>query len=294
MKKSIYYKKHKKYKKTYVLLKYIPFIILFIIMIIFFVKFNNKDKLDISLSNVASFKISSDNIIALEEVSKKYNIDFYEMLTYYAIENNFFNDKNLDISNIEKDFIINYDSIKSKYSKKSVEPYYNLIKNIIEEIKNFPIPLEYANNYIYGDSYGAERTYGGKRIHTGTDIMDKENIVGRIPIISMTDGIIENIGWNEKGGYRVGIKSKSGNYYYYAHLDKFEEGMEKGKEILAGDTIGYMGNTGYSKIEGTKGNFETHLHLGIEAQTNLTNDELWINPYPFLSLIENRQKNSKN
>lgn len=293
MKKSTYYKKSKIYNKYYKILKYILFIVFLGLILIFIFKNFNKDKLNISLSNVASFKISSDNIIKVEEISKKYNIEFCEMLTYYAIENNFFNEKNLDISNIEQDFIMNYDDIKNKYSKKSVEPYYNLIKNITDEIQTFPISLDYSKNYIYGDSYGAERTYGGKRIHTGTDIMDKENIPGRIPIISMTNGVIENIGWNEKGGYRVGIKSKSGNYYYYAHLDKFEEGIVKGKEVLSGDVIGYMGNTGYSKIEGTKGNFEVHLHLGIEVATNLTKDELWINPYPFLSLIENSQKNNK-
>lgn len=293
MKKSLYYKKSKKYKNDYKVLKYILLIIPLVILLILFINSFDKDKLDISLENVASFKISSENIMKLEEIANKYNIEFSELLTYYAIENNFFNNKNIDISNIEQDFIMNYDNIKNKYSKKSVEPYYSLIKNILEEIQTFPISLEYSNNYIYGDSYGAERTYGGKRIHTGTDIMDKENIVGRIPIISMTDGVVQNIGWNEKGGYRVGINSKSGNYYYYAHLDKFEEGLEKGKEVLAGDIIGYMGNTGYSKVEGTKGNFEVHLHLGIEVETKLTKDELWINPYPFISYIENKQKNSQ-
>ena len=103
---------------------------------------------------------------------------------------------------------------------------------------------------------------------------------------------ILTLSWNEKGGYRIGIKSKNGNYYYYAHLDSYEQGIEKGKEISAGDTLGYMGNTGYSKVEGTKGNFEVHLHMGIEVETSLTKNELWINPYPFLSLIENSQKNS--
>ncbi len=293
MKKSLYYKKSKKYKNDYKILKYIILIIPLVILLILFINSFDKDKLDISLENIASFKISSDNIMKLEEIANKYNIEFSQLLTYYAIENNFFNDKNIDISNIEQNFIMNYDNIKNKYSKKSVEPYYSLIKNILEEIQTFPISLEYSNNYIYGDSYGAERTYGGKRIHTGTDIMDKENIIGRIPIISMTNGIIQNIGWNEKGGYRVGIKSESGNYYYYAHLDKFEEGIQKGKEVVAGDIIGYMGNTGYSKVEGTKGNFEVHLHLGIEVETKLTKDELWINPYPFISYIENKQKNSK-
>lgn len=103
---------------------------------------------------------------------------------------------------------------------------------------------------------------------------------------------ILTVDWNEKGGYRIGIKSSNGNYYYYAHLDSYEQNIKKGMEIVAGDTLGYMGNTGYGE-EGTKGKFEVHLHMGIEVETSLTKDELWINPYPFLSLIENKQKSSK-
>ncbi|WP_250277833.1 hypothetical protein [[Clostridium] colinum] len=195
MRKKAYYRRSTKYKKDYKKLKYMLFCIVIIVMLVlFFTKFNNRHKLNVSLNNLASFKISSENIIQLQEVAKKYNLDFAEMITYYGIENNFFDNKDLNISSIEQDFIINYDSIKNKYKKKSIDPYYNLIKNILQDIKSFPIPLEHSKNYIYGDSYGAERTYGGKRKHTGTDIMDRENMVGRIPIISMTDGIIENIG----------------------------------------------------------------------------------------------------
>ena len=197
MSRNSYYRKSKRYKKKNDknILKYIIILIILVLAsMIFIVNKSNYNSLNISLNNISAFKLSSENIIKLEEISKKYNIDFAEMLTYYALENNFFDEKNLDISNIEQDFIINYDTLKNKYSKKSVEPYYNLIKNILEDIKGFPISLEYSEEYIYGDSYGAERTYGGKRIHTGTDIMDRENIAGRIPIISMTNGVVENIG----------------------------------------------------------------------------------------------------
>ncbi len=197
MSRNSYYRKSKRYKKNNNknILKYVVILIILVLAsMIFIVNKSNYNSLNISLNNISAFKLSSENIIKLEEISKKYNIDFAEMLTYYALENNFFDEKNLDISNIEQDFIINYDTLKNKYSKKSVEPYYNLIKNILEDIKGFPISLEYSEEYIYGDSYGAERTYGGKRIHTGTDIMDRENIAGRIPIISMTNGVVENIG----------------------------------------------------------------------------------------------------
>lgn len=289
MKKSTYYKKHhnKKYSiKLICLYICIPIFIIFVLL----KNFNTKSDLDIPIYNVCSFKISSSSIIKLNEIAKNYNLDFPQLLTYYAIENNFFNEKSLEIDDIEKNFILNYETVKNKYKNKQIEPYLNIINNILTEIKTFPIPKDLKNDYTYSDSYGAERTYGGKRIHTGTDIMSKENVAGKIPIVSMTDGIVENIGWNERGGYRVGIRTKNGNYYYYAHLDTFSPNLEKGKQILSGENLGFMGNTGYSKTEGTKGNFEVHLHIGIQINSNLSNDELWINPYPFLSLIENIDK----
>lgn len=95
--------------------------------------------------------------------------------------------------------------------------------------------------------------------------------------------------WNEKGGWRVGIRTNTGTYYYYAHLDSYAENIEKGTEISSGTLIGYMGDTGYSKTEGTKGNFAVHLHLGIAVKSKLSKEEIWINPYPFLRLIENNQ-----
>ena len=47
----------------------------------------------------------------------------------------------------------------------------------------------------------------GKYKHEGCDIMAENNVSGFYPIISSTDGIVENIGWLPKGGYRVGIKA---------------------------------------------------------------------------------------
>ena len=107
---------------------------------------------------------------------------------------------------------------------------------------------------------------------------------GIVPIRSITDGVVENIGWNELGGYRVGIRSNGGAYFYYAHLDAPPTHIEKGDVITAGQVIGMMGDTGYGS-EGTRGLFPVHLHIGIAVQ-NSEEKEFWINPYPILKYLD--------
>ncbi len=75
----------------------------------------------------------------------------------------------------------------------------------------------------------AERTFGGNRHHEGTDLMTTENERGIYPIVSMTDGVIEALGWLRLGGYRIGIRSSSGIYYYYAHMESYAEDLTEGR-----------------------------------------------------------------
>lgn len=227
-------------------------------------------------------KIPVEELFYIEKACIEYNTDFGEMLSCYLLENNYFlNSKTIKVS----DFILNYSNIKVKYTDKKSRELFSLINGIYSEIECFPIDLsDNGAEYIYGDSFDARRTYGGERLHKGCDIMDRDNIRGRIKIVNMCDGEIEKLGWNEKGGWRVGVRSKNGNYYYYAHLSEYADGLFEGKDVLAGEILGYMGDSGYSRKEGTTGNFEVHLHMGIEVKK----DE-WINPYPFLRLIENKK-----
>ncbi len=95
-----------------------------------------------------------------------------------------------------------------------------------------------------------------------TDLMPSIQKSGHYPIVSMTDGEVEQVGWLEKGGWRIGIRSKGGNYYYYAHLASYSQEWKKGDAIQAGEVLGYMGDSGYG-TEGTTGQFPVHLHLGI-------------------------------
>ena len=161
-------------------------------------------------------------------------------------------------------------------------------KAIWNDVKYFPVPqfpLESTLKTSYVNSWMSERTYGGKRGHEGTDIMASRNERGIYPIVSMTDGTVTQKGWLEKGGYRIGVMTSKGVYFYYAHLASYAN-VEIGDEIKAGDVLGYMGDSGYGK-EGTIGQFAVHLHLGIYIYPN--GKETSVNPYWVLRYIENHR-----
>ena len=122
-----------------------------------------------------------------------------------------------------------------------------------------------------------ERSFGGERVHEGCDLFGGCGAADFYPIISMTDGSVEAVGWLPLGGYRIGIRSPSGGYFYYAHLSSYERDWKEGDSIKAGEILGFMGDTGYGS-EGTKGKFPVHLHLGIYIQTPYSR-EMSVNPY---------------
>ena len=139
----------------------------------------------------------------------------------------------------------------------------------------------------FENTWQAERTYGGKRKHEGCDLIPEKEESGYYPVISMTDGTVERAGWLEKGGWRIGIRSDNGNYYYYAHLESYVGDWKEGDQVQAGDLLGYMGDSGYGP-EGTTGQFPVHLHVGIYMPLGVE-DELAINPYWMLKYLEEKK-----
>lgn len=173
--------------------------------------------------------------------------------------------------------------------KQGWDLYCNACEAIWNDLKYFPVPEpsnEVRAEVTFEDSWMFERNYGGKRGHEGTDIMASVNKRGLYPIVSMTDGVILHKGWLEKGGYRIGITAPGGGYFYYAHLDSYVD-VEEGDTVKAGDLLGFMGDTGYSEIEGTTGNFPVHLHVGIYLVTD--ESEISVNPYYPLRYLEDRR-----
>ena len=192
-----------------------------------------------------------------------------------------------------KKFQCDYNEFQFKILKEKWElsnnwsSYIKYTKAIWDDVVYFPVPestLDKGLKVSFSNSWMYERTYGGKRGHEGTDIMASQNIPGIYPIVSITDGIVKNKGWLEKGGYRIGIESPSGVYFYYAHLDSYAS-LNIGDKVKAGDILGFMGDTGYGE-EGTRGKFPVHLHVGIYIYPE---GELSINPYWVLRYLENRK-----
>lgn len=152
----------------------------------------------------------------------------------------------------------------------------------------FPIPesvKESRPSVSFEDSWQLERTYGGKRGHEGCDLMAGLQRRGYYPVVSVSDGVVEKMGWLPLGGYRLGIRSPHGVYYYYAHLSDYEEGIYEGMRVSAGQLIAFMGDTGYSEVEGTTGNFPVHLHFGMYVD-DADGKEVSYNPYLLLKLLE--------
>ena len=111
------------------------------------------------------------------------------------------------------------------------------------ETRFFPIAgsgLEELS-FEYVDSWQADRSFGGDRHHEGCDIITSVNRRGVYPVVSMTDGTVEQLGWLKLGGWRIGIRSPGGMYYYYAHLESYAEDLQVGSEVLAGQFLGFVG-----------------------------------------------------
>lgn len=154
-------------------------------------------------------------------------------------------------------------------------------------------PIAKGFPYSDFDDFGTARSYGYSRPHLGHDMMGQ---IGT-PIIAVESGSVEALGWNQYGGWRIGIRSfDKKRYYYYAHLRQnspYQKGLKEGSIVTAGDVIGYMGHTGYSKTENTNNIDEVHLHFGIqlifdESQKD-GDSEIWINPYQLTRFLYNNQ-----
>ena len=115
---------------------------------------------------------------------------------------------------------------------------------------------------------------GGRR-HDALDILAPHGT----PVVAAVDGTIRKLFHSKAGGvtiYQFDLAEE--RVYYYAHLQRYADGLHEGQRVKQGDVIGYVGVTGNAP-PGTP-----HLHFAIEI---LTAEKLWwkgtaVNPYPLL------------
>jgi murein DD-endopeptidase MepM/ murein hydrolase activator NlpD len=112
--------------------------------------------------------------------------------------------------------------------------------------------------------------------HEALDIMAPRGT----PVVAVEDGTIEKLFWSRFGGHTIYQFDPSRRFaYYYAHLDRYADGLTEGRIIHRGDTLGFVGSTGNASPTAP------HLHFAIFL---LTPERHWwkgtaIDPYPVLS-----------
>ena len=158
-------------------------------------------------------------------------------------------------------------------------------------------PIAAGYGYSHCSDFGNQRSFGFARKHLGNDLMGSQGT----PIVAVEGGVVEAMGWNRYGGWRIGVRSfDSKRYYYYAHLQKdkpFAVGLNVGDTVQAGDLLGFMGRTGYADKENVN-NIETvHLHFGMqlvfdESQKEC-NSEIWVDVYPIVRLLNTHRSTIK-
>ena len=100
------------------------------------------------------------------------------------------------------------------------------------------------------------------------------------PVVAAADGEVQKIWESIPGGHTVYLLGEEAKLrYYYAHLQAYRDGLEEGEDVDAGDTIGYVGDTGNA----VPGN--THLHFAVLLVDG--EKERWaggtpVNPLPYL------------
>jgi peptidoglycan LD-endopeptidase LytH len=118
--------------------------------------------------------------------------------------------------------------------------------------------------------------HGGER-HEAIDIMAPRGT----PVVAVEDGRIAKLFTSKPGGLTIYQFDPSERFaYYYAHLDKYAEGLAEGRQVKRGDVIGYVGSTGNASPTAP------HLHFSIFV---LGPGKHWwqgtaIDPYPLLAV----------
>ena len=99
------------------------------------------------------------------------------------------------------------------------------------------------------------------------------------PVLAAADGRVIKLFQSERGGitlYQLGADERT--VYYYAHLDRYADGLREGHVARRGETLGYVGDTGNA----TPGNY--HLHFQVYTVTDPK--KFWagenLNPYDLL------------
>jgi murein DD-endopeptidase MepM/ murein hydrolase activator NlpD len=123
------------------------------------------------------------------------------------------------------------------------------------------------------DTFADARSEG--RVHDAIDIPAPAGTA----VLAAADGEIVKLFQSERGGTTIyQLSSDRKLIFYYAHLQRYADGLAVGKFVKQGEVIAYVGDTGNA---GT-GNFHLHFSIAIVADPKRYWEGTNINPYPLL------------
>ncbi len=138
---------------------------------------------------------------------------------------------------------------------------------------NLVIPVVGVKPEQLLDTFADARSEG--RSHDAIDIAAPAGT----PVVAALEGEIVKLFQSDKGGITIYQLSPDKKLvFYYAHLQRYADGILEGKYVRQGEVIGYVGDTGNAGA----GNY--HLHFSIATITDPKRhwDGTNINPYPLL------------
>ena len=147
--------------------------------------------------------------------------------------------------------------------------------NPMEELRrrHLALPLSGLERDALRDTFDEMR--GGSRRHEALDILAPRHT----PVLAVEDGRVAKLFLSDAGGMTIYQFDPTGTYaYYYAHLERYADGLKDGDAVERGQVIGYVGTSGNAPKD------TPHLHFAI---FKLTDEKRWwqgtaIDPYPIL------------
>lgn len=123
------------------------------------------------------------------------------------------------------------------------------------------------------DTFTESRSEG--REHNAIDIIAPRGT----PVLAAVDGRIAKLFRSDKGGITIyQLSTDERTVFYYAHLERYADGLAEGRFARRGETIAYVGDTGNA----TPGNFHLHFQVYLISDPKNIWDGTPINPYPLL------------
>lgn len=139
--------------------------------------------------------------------------------------------------------------------------------------RNLTLPVQGIKRDELRDTFNEMR--GSARRHEALDVIAPRNT----PILAVEDGTIAKLFLSDAGGITIYQFDPTQAYaYYYAHLERYADGLKEGQQVKRGQVLGYVGTTGNAPRE------TPHLHFAI---FKLGEDKRWwqgtpIDPYSVL------------